>query len=414
MPMEDAQHQREQEMAATAASCSVGKLGRSTGLGALVLLLAALPATTQQAGGASRLAPSLPVRADLHRAETVRFSALGPKAIVSHIKCGPGGGDIYAVYNTSSLEALREQPIRRISASPRRVTEYPIPPIPGYEGLARVNFDVSADGTLFELVRGTPQTGSGNKQDPVYLIVKYKDDGSMDSHFAIGEVPGQHTRPISLAVFTDGHSLVSGTTLEKTPDRTLLGVFSAMFDQSGVFRAPVTLLKLAAPAESGASPSPRGTTPTTARKDEAEKGRDSTDPITLASSLLSVSSSDGNIYVLQNGRLDVVSALGSVEHEFELRPPAKGLSPLQMAAAGAGFLFVSYGHISTGEPGENAQDRSMITVLYPQTGEVTAIYDAPQAETDLAVSACAVSANDFVFLRSDEQGYLEVVHYVPN
>jgi hypothetical protein len=38
----------------------------------------------------------------------------------------------------------------------------------------------------------------------------------------------------------------------------------------------------------------------------------------------------------------------------------------------------------------------------------------PQTETDFAVSACAASPNDFVFLGSDEQGNLEVVHYLPN
>ncbi len=417
MRMEDAQRRREREMAAAAVLRSVGKFGRSTSLGVLVLLGAALPATTQQAG-AAHVAPSLPVQMDLHRAEPVRFSALGPKAILTNIKCGPGG-DIYAVYTTSSLATEREQPVRRISASSRRVTEYPVAPISGYEKLLRLSFDVSADGTLYALVRGTPQSAPGSKPDPVYLIVKYKDDGSMDSHFAVGEVPGKHINPISLAVFADGHSLVSGTTLEKAADKTSLGVFSAMFDQNGAFRAPITFMKPATPAESSASPSPRGAPPAAARQPaaekEAEKEKDSADPITLASSLLSVSSSDGNIYVLQNvGRLDVVSLSGSVEREFKLKPPANGLSPLQMAAAGPGFLFVSYDHLATGEPGENGKYRSMVTVVDPRSGEVTAIYSMPEAETDFAVSACAASPNDFVFLNSDDQGYLEVVHYAPN
>jgi hypothetical protein len=234
---------------------------------------------------------------------------LGPKEVESHIKCGPAG-DIYAVYSASSRET-REQPIRRVSVSSRSVTEYLIPPISGYERLLRLSFDVSADGTLYELVMGTPRSAPGSKPDPVYLIVKYKDDGSMDSHFTVGEVPGKHTHPMSLAVFADGHSLVSGTTIEKTADKTSLGVFSAIFDQSGAFRAPVTLMKLAPPAESSASPSPRGAPPTAAPQPAPEKEENSADPITLASMLLSVSSSDGNIYVLQNvGRLDVVSPPG--------------------------------------------------------------------------------------------------------
>jgi hypothetical protein len=85
-----------------------------------------------------------------------------------------------------------------------------------------------------------------------------------------------------------------------------------------------------------------------------------------------------------------------------------------MAAAGTGFLFVSYEHLATGEPGENGKYRSMATVVDPRSGEVTAIYSMPEAETDFAVSACAASPNDFVFLSSDDQGYPEVVHCSPN
>jgi hypothetical protein len=276
---------------------------------------------------------------------------------------------------------------------------------------------VSADGTLYALMLGTPQSKPGSKPDPVYLIVRYKDDGSIESHFAVGEVSGKHFDPMSLAVFADGHSVVSGRTGEKTPDGTLLGgVFSGMFDRGGAFHAPVMLMKLATSADSKSSPSPRGAPPPTAtRQGAAGKEKDSSSPIALASSLLSVSSSDGNIYVLQNAnRLDVVSALGSVEHEFEIRPPANGLIPLQMAAAGPGFLSVFYNYVSTGGPEDNAQHRRMITVVYQQTGEVTAIYRMPQAETDFVVPACAASPNDFVFLNSDEQDHLEVVHYVPN
>lgn len=412
--MVPAQRQRESEMLAIALARPIGYVGRGVSLGLLVLLGATLPAAAQQAGSGLRGAPSLPLQADLHRSETVQIHSLGPAAFVSNIKCGPGGGDIYAVYSTSSGHTSPE-PIRRISTSSRSVTEYPIPVVPGYDRLLRLSFDVSSDGTLYTLVRGTPQSRPGSKPDPVYLIVKYKDDGSVDSRFEIGDVPGKHIRPTSLAVFADGYSLVSGTTIEKTPGGALMGVFSATFDRSGVFRAPVTLMKPATPVGPSASSSQLGIAPSSAPQRAAEKEKDSPDPVTLASALLSVNSSDGNIYVLQTtGRLDAVSALGSVEHEFQLRPPAKALRPFQMAAAGAGFLFVYYDHLSTGEPEENVQSRSMITVIDSQTGDVTAVYGMPPAETDFGVPACAASPNDFVFLGSDDRGYLELIHYIPN
>jgi hypothetical protein len=112
--------------------------------------------------------------------------------------------------------------------------------------------------------------------------------------------------------------------------------------------------------------------------------------------------------------LDIVSSIGSVEHGFKLSPPADGLSGLQMAAAGPGFLFVFYDHVATGERGDNSQYPGLITVLYPQTGEVTAIYRMPQAETDFSASACAASPKDFFFLSADDQGFLKVIHYLPN
>ncbi|MBV9760071.1 MAG: hypothetical protein JO340_05875 [Acidobacteriaceae bacterium] len=109
--------------------------------------------------------------------------------------------------------------------------------------------------------------------------------------------------------------------------------------------------------------------------------------------------------------MDVVSPAGSFEREFKLKPPADGLTGIHMAPAGPGFLFVFYDHVATGERGENSRYQSMISLVYPKSGEVTAHYRLPQSETDFGVAACAASPKDFLFLSADEQGYLEVVHY---
>ena len=211
----------------------------------------------------------------------------------------------------------------------------------------------SAVTTLYALLQANPQADSQSdsetKSDPVYLLVKYKDDGRLDSYTTLGGVPGKRAQPASVAMFADGSSLVFGTTIEKTPEGTSLEVFSAIFDQSGAFRAPVTVLQLDTPA----------------------KEKHSTNTIALASSVHSVSSADGNIYVFEeDGRLDIVSPVGSVEHKFDLRPPADGLTGVHFAAADPGFLFVFYTHVATGEPGENSQYPGRISVVYPQSGEV--------------------------------------------
>jgi hypothetical protein len=140
--------------------------------------------------------------------------------------------------------------------------------------------------------------------------VKYKDDGQVDSYFPLGDVPGKHILPTALNMFGGDNSLVSGTTFQKNPKQVSLGVFSAIFDRGGTFRVPVTLMKVATSADSSASPSPK----------------DSDSPVSLVSSLLSVSSSDNKIYVLQDAHLDVVSLSGSVDHEYALLPPADKLS----------------------------------------------------------------------------------------
>ena len=368
-------------------------------LGLPVLLGVTLSAVTGLTGEKSQVQPSSPPPTmDLQRSDVIPFNKPGPAAVASKIKCGPGG-DIYVIYSGTSAREMWSDPIRRISVSSRSVTEYPIPTISGYQTLTRLSFDVSgADGTLYALLQAFPQSGSDSKPDPVYLIVKYKDDGQVDSYFPLGEVPGKHIRPTSLAMFGADNSLVSGTTFLKSPEGTSLGVFSAIFDRGGAFRAPVALMKLNTPAKSSASPN------------SPEHGN----AVSLASSLRSFGSSDGNIYVLQDGHLDVVTPFGSIERESELTPPADKLSPLQMAAAGASYLFVFYDHLPTGDPVEdNNKYRGMITVVRSQTGEVTNVYRMPQAENDFAVSACAASLSDFLFLGSDDHNNLQVVHYLP-
>jgi hypothetical protein len=378
----------------------VGRLGWNVSLGLLLLLGVTQSTVTGQTGEKSQVQPSSPAPTmDLHRGEVIPFNTPGPHVITSKIKCGPGG-DIYAIY--SSTREISSAPVRRISVSSRSVTDYPIRTISGYKILARASFDVSADGTLYALFQAMPQSGSDSKPDPVYLIVKYKDDGQVDSYFPLGDVPGKQMQPTSIAMFGADNALVSGTTLLKNPGGTSLGVFSATFDRGGTFRAPVTLMKLDAPAKSSAS-----------SKSPDPNSPDHGDAISLASSLYSFSASDGNVYVLQGGRLDVVSPFGSIEHEFDLPPPADKLIPFQMASIGASHLFVRYDHLSTGDLAEDNKYRGIITVVQSQTGEVTFVYRMPQDENDFAVAACAASLSDFLFLGSDDHNNLQVVHYLP-
>lgn len=376
-----------------------------------VVLLSAIFSFVAAQDRSDHSAPPVPTL-DLHKGDVIRFNSPGPTAVSSRIKCGPGG-DMYAVYSSSSRE-LAPEPIRRVSPSSRSVTEYRVPTISGYDKLVRQSFSVGADARLYALFRAST-SGSESKPADVYLVVKYKDDGQLDSFTRIGDMLGKSIRPSSLIVFTDGQFLISGTTSEKSADGTLLGVFSAIFDRSGVFRAPVSLMKPETPAATEPAGQP-GVTSSTSKNKQSQSQKQNTSPVALASALHSFTSADGIVYVFQeDGRLDTISPAGSLDHEFLLKPPADGLTGIHMAPAGPGFLFVFYDHLATGEPDENLQSRGVIAVVFPQNDQITAMYRMPKAaETDFSVVGCAASPNDFLFLSSDDQGYLTIVHYVPN
>ncbi|HEY1808136.1 MAG TPA: hypothetical protein VGG42_06205 [Acidobacteriaceae bacterium] len=391
--------------AASIAHRAFAKLRRNAPLSFLLLASLLPAAAAAQAGKEPPAPPAYSVATmDLHPDQPIPFSAPGLAAIATKIKCGPGG-DIYAIYSGNPAQELWRAPIRRVFLSSRRVTEYPAPAISGYKEFTRAGFDVAPDGILYGLWQARPQSASPTDAVAQYVdfIVKYKDDGAVDRFFPLAELAGSHFHPTSLVMFADGNSLVSGTTRDKAPGPASPGVFSAIFDPTGALRAPVTLMKLAASAEAGKSPGP----PISAI------AADSQDAVSLASSVLSFSSPDGNVYLLHGDRLDVISEDGSVQQKFTLAPPENDLTPVQMAAAGAGYLFIYYDHIATGAPGESTQRRGMITVANTETGEIAAIYRVSQPSTDFTIPACAVSMNDFVFLGTDHQNLLEVVHDRP-
>jgi len=339
---------------------------------------------------------------DLHPDEAIHFSTPAPVSVASKIRCGPSG-DIYVVYSNNSYVELWGSPIRRISLSSHSVTEFPIPSISGYENLSRSSFDVDANGTLYVLYQAHSKKAGESNAHFVYLIVKYKDDGSVDSHFTLSQPPDKVVQPTSLTMFADGNFLMSGSFRANDSPASKVGVFSAIFDQTGALRAPVTMVKSAGSESNASLKSSGGNAP----KDESPT------PAILSSSFLTFGAPNGKAYVLLENQLDVVSHDGSVENVADLEPPGKDLSPIQMAGAGVGYIFAFYDHISTGAPGERAERRSMIKVANLQTGGTVATYRLAQDATDLTVAACAVSLNDFVFLSSDQQNNLEVVHYRP-
>ena len=291
---------------------------------------------------------------------------------------------------------------------------YPLPAIPDYRPLASLAFAVSPRGTVYALA-STIRSEHADKPKPAYFIVKYKDDGTVDSYFRVGDEPDKRIQPLRMAVFGDGNFMLSGTAmLDDGP-----GTFSGVFDRQGTFLTPLKLgevvnrqrpVAASARAESRAESKP----PEPSRVKQLES--EGKNPVGLASSTLGFGLQDGNVYVLRGtseATLYVVSSAGEIIRSYRLKPPEPGMSPLQMAGAGVGYLFIYYGRMNVSVTADSPAQPDYIRVLNSETGEEAAIYRVVQAETHFDVPACAQSSDVFLFLgASEDNQHLEVVHYV--
>ena len=365
---------------------AINKIKRTFYLSILLLLYAATSSNAWQTSSeVPGEQPSAAEVKELHRDDVVHFTLPGPDSVGSKIKCGLNG-DIFAAYSISSSSEYWKNPIRRVSPSSKQITEFPIPTIATFKDLSRLSFDTDSNGVLYALFQA--RLSSESPRRFAYLIVKYKDTGDVDSFIQLQDPIHRQIQPATLSVFASGNFLVSGTVRDTSAPEGTISVFSAVYSPSGMYRAPV-VADISTPANVVASQ----------------------DPIAVASSLLSVSSSDGNIYILQGNRLKTVSHTGTVERERITAAPEKDLTALQIAQAGAGSIFVFYDYVSSGVAAENAKRRGMINIINTQTGEITQTYRLSQAEPDFAVASCAASLNDFVFLSSDQKDQLQVINY---
>ncbi len=393
------------------------RLGVLAALGSCVVL-ASLPVFSQRKpktkGG--RTHETAQGVLDLYEAETVHFSAPPPVAVLAGIKCDLNG-NIYANYTgylpvvpgRPGYSSIGRAPLSEILVRSKKVVQYPLPTISDYSNLIRYSFDVTGDGDVYALVDAA-HSESDAKPKGEFLIVKYNHDGTMDSYVKIGDMAGTRIQPWRMAVFGDGSFLLSGLTI----GRNRKG-FSGIFDRQGTFVAPLKLGE-AFPHTDG-PPGAAGTVTKAAKKAPGSAGEQSqeAEAVTLAGSTYSVSSPDGNVYLIRGRQAPTlygVSPAGYVVRTFRLKPPAPGLSPLQLATAGLGYLFIYWAHIATGAPGENVHQRGMITVLNPETGRLTALYRMPESKAGLVVPACADSPGDFLFLGTSKDNRLAVVRYV--
>lgn len=351
---------------------------------------------------------------ELRRGQAVEFGADPPTVAPFGYKCDTHGNTYVAYSGSTDIlsqpGAVSQIPVSKISPDSKKVVRYAVPErILDFDGhVYRYSFDIAPDGRLYALFN-TARRQSDGKMEPQFLIGKYKDDGTIDSYLNVGQMSGTRVQPLRMAVFGDGQFLLSGTTvLEKG-----LGTFAGIFSRDGVFVAPLRLGKPVVDLEEHRDDAPPEK-PTKPASHLREIEAQAKNPVSLESSALSFSAQDGNVYLLQGtgeATLYVISAAGKVVRRYDLLPPEPGLSPLQMATAGVGYLFIYYGHVAAGASNENIHHPGIITVLNSETGEVTAVYRMPQEQGGLQLPACAASPDQFYFLGTSKDNHLAVIPY---
>ncbi len=389
-----------------------------------------------------KAAQELPPLRELVRGQTVRFPSPAPTGVIAKVPCSQQG-DIYAAFNTTppypgSLPPdPTSLPVRKLSLDSQTITDYAAKSLDGYQSFYRVAFNVGPWGKLYALDEAYRQAHQLSAFVPSdLLIVKFEDDGSVDSRVKLSGLPSGRLQPTDFDVFADGSFLVTGdldtsTLPAREPGRVhvpkvviqhrmppWLRPFTGIFDAQGRF-----VQELHLPGDVGSSPSeevgPEEGSPgdpgaSVERKEQNGEGASSSDWSMAVELSLSASDPENNIYVLRPSNpaiLYEVSSSGQVVHQARVKLPAKGVSPVQMSLAGKSRLFITFGGTIVDEQG-HAHLAMLFARVDPATGKIDATYRLPP-KTNL-MPACADGPDELLFLGSTKNGNLEVVRYLAN
>ncbi|PYU94618.1 MAG: hypothetical protein DMG25_06175 [Acidobacteria bacterium] len=371
---------------------------------------------TPGAAGAQEQAPA---SHELYESARVEFSAPPPTVVQAGVQCD-GNGNIYLIYGASLqviYPLLRKGvslPVSKLSLDSKSVVQFPMGQFQGYAEYSRPSFYVAPRGNMYGLVVAYPhERGYEGSNWPDSMIVKYKDDGTVDSITKLEPPAGEHVSLWSFAAFPDGNFLVTGAVLSPNymPTEPLTGIF----DRSGAFVGPIELPHDVRPqnAESAPSKSRVKTSAQAGSTSGAVKGGE--EEGALRPWLLSVQqglmqgSPDGSIYLLRAtdpARLYAISSTGTVLRDIEVKPPEPGLQPVQMSLAGQNGLLLKF---SPTRSSQHPQSRESLALFDLGAGKITDTYHLPPNASGL--SACAAPRDEFLFLGTSKQGQFEVVRY---
>ena len=366
--------------------------------------------------------PSKPPTASLYEAETVQFSAPPPAVTATGTLCDERG-NMYLQY-LASVQLLMSQlrdggisnlPLTRVSLESNKTTEFRVPAPEGYPHYYDRGFYVTPRGNVYVLIEAY-RYGQDYKEDPNWpdsFVVKYKDDGSVDSVTKLGLPQDVHFSPSKLGVFGDGTLLVTGTEVSG-PRHTPSKVFTAVFDRAGTYVGPVTLTDDVhpAPPQPGAIGAEGTASPAETGNERAAQGAGGGPDLAWAMDVRQgrmLGSPDGNIYLFRDtspARVCVVSPGGVVTRQFRITPPERGMKPIKVSFGGQGEMLVEFSTLATPD---SRQSHTVVGLVDPESGDVVQVVAPPP---NAGVLGCLSPKNEFLFLRTSKDEHLEVAGFV--
>jgi hypothetical protein len=383
---------------------------------------------------------------ELKATETIRFPFPSPTVALLWMPCN-AEGDIYAVYDTASVRGLTAPPnptllpIRELLPDSQTVKEFPVRPLDGYPSSYRVGFNLGPRGHVYGLFIAYRHPHALAQGGGVPVVVKYNDDGSVDSQIKLSGYPSGVLQATVFGVFGDGNFLVTGVLDASSPAQAAkrhyapppkgvvvhqpppgLRPFTGIFDHSGNFLQEMRLPWDVGPGSQASATAARqtgsghsaGARSNGHHRPEAPPNFAS-DWLTDLNQTLVVSGTEDNMYLLRPSSpvlLYEISSGGQVTRDVRVKLPARGVRPTEMSRAGNTSMLIAFSGTRVDRKGR-VRTITVFAVVDPVTGRITAAYRLPP-NANLMPTACAVGPGDFEFVGSTKSSKLKIVKYYPN
>lgn len=372
--------------------------------------------SAHQASAATATSPNeaKPPLRDLYPEGTTTFNLPPPIEVWAPVKCDLNG-DIFLAYTSFPPSTLgrpiafnMNPPIHELIAGSDRAVTYSIPSLPNYEDVRRSTFNVGPRGQLYALLEAYHHKPTPKEpQAAHFLIVKYRDDGTMDDFVELENPPAGNFEPYRFAAFGDGSFLVTGAIDASTPG-TPQKPFTGIFARDGSFSMALTFKGDVRPApKSRAAKQGKGKKgPASQSSNTRSKKEYLQDWVLEVGEGMMLAAPDGNIYIVRSSnpvRIFAISTAGKIVRQFTVASP-NGATVSQAGLAGQSDLLLDFLHV----PGrDNAKSASaMLVTVDIETGKELAAYHLPRKGGGIA--ACGTPQEEIYFVGKSENNKLQV------